>query len=186
MRSKALTQIAVLALVATIGLVGCKKKTQPPTGPVGPGSGVTDNTTPPPINSTDISGTSGTGSGERPILSTSDLEKRGLFAAVYFDLDSAVIKSAEKNKLGDVAAALKGNSKKLVVEGHCDERGTEEYNRALGERRARAAQTELEKLGIDASRISTISYGKDKPVELLHDAAAWSKNRRCEFVIVGQ
>jgi peptidoglycan-associated lipoprotein len=107
-----------------------------------------------------------------------------MFPTVYFDYDSAVIKTSEKKKLAAVAAALKGNSKKLVVEGHCDERGTEEYNRALGERRARAAQAELVSLGIDASRISTISYGKDKPVDLGHDASAWGKNRRCEFVLI--
>jgi peptidoglycan-associated lipoprotein len=72
------------------------------------------------------------------------------------------------------------------VEGHCDERGTAEFNRALGERRALAAREELVKQGADGSRITTISYGSDRPADMGHDEAAWSKNRRCEFVVVNQ
>jgi peptidoglycan-associated lipoprotein len=67
------------------------------------------------------------------------------------------------------------------VEGHCDERGTAEYNRALGERRAGAAREELVRMGVEAERITTISYGKDRPADPGHDEASWAKNRRCEF-----
>jgi peptidoglycan-associated lipoprotein len=88
--------------------------------------------------------------------------------------------------LETVAAYLKANPGKLVVEGHCDERGTAEYNRALGERRAIAARNELVKLGVDTGRVSTISYGKDRPADPGHDETAWGKNRRCEFVVVNQ
>jgi peptidoglycan-associated lipoprotein len=84
-----------------------------------------------------------------------------------------------------VADWMKSNpGKKLVVEGYCDERGTAEYNRALGERRAQAAREELVHMGVDPSRISTSSYGSDRPADPGHDEAAWAKNRRCEFAIV--
>jgi peptidoglycan-associated lipoprotein len=112
--------------------------------------------------------------------------QHGQFAAVLFDYDSARIRPSEISKLEAVAAYLRSNPGKLVIEGHCDERGTAEYNRALGERRALAARDELVKLGIEASRMSTISYGKDRPVDMGHDEAAWAKNRRCEFVVVSQ
>jgi peptidoglycan-associated lipoprotein len=107
------------------------------------------------------------------------------FAAqtVYFDYDSAKIKPSEVSKVEAVASALKSGSQNIVVEGHTDERGTAEYNRALGERRAQAAREELIHLGVAASRITTISYGKERPVDPTHDDTAWSRNRRAEFVI---
>jgi peptidoglycan-associated lipoprotein len=74
----------------------------------------------------------------------------------------------------------------VTIEGHCDERGTAEYNLALGERRAAAAQSYLAALGIPASRIKTVSYGKEFPFDPGHDEAAWAKNRRAHFVITGK
>jgi peptidoglycan-associated lipoprotein len=104
---------------------------------------------------------------------------------VYFAFDSAAVRKSEKANLEAVAAALsKDSSAKLLIEGHCDERGTEEYNRSLGERRALALRGALAKLGVDPSRIRTISYGKDKPVDPGHDESAWAKNRRGEFVLL--
>lgn len=104
---------------------------------------------------------------------------------VYFDFDRAAIKSSEKSKIETVAAYLKGNSSAAVkVEGHCDERGTEEYNRSLGDRRALAVREELIRLGVMPERIDTISYGKDRPVELGHNEAAWKKNRRGVFILL--
>ena len=82
--------------------------------------------------------------------------QRGQFAPVYFDYDSARIKPSEMSKVEAVANTLKGNTKKLIIEGNTDERGTAEYNRALGERRAGAAREALIRLGIDTSRISTV------------------------------
>ena len=189
MRSKVLTNTIVLALVATLSLVGCKKKPFPPTGPTGSGPGGVDNSNPQPISGVDIpgGGTGGTIStaGSRPLIGAGDLDShRGQFTPVYFDYDSAKIKPAELPKVKTVVESLKGNSKKLIVEGHCDERGTAEYNRALGERRAQAALAELKRLGIDASRLSTISYGKEHPLEPGHDDTAWSRNRRAEFLIL--
>jgi peptidoglycan-associated lipoprotein len=104
---------------------------------------------------------------------------------IHFAFDSAVIRSSEQANLQSVAQALAADSNtKLLIEGNCDERGTEEYNRALGERRALAAREALAKLGVDPMRIRTISYGKDKPVDPGHDEAAWAKNRRDDFVLL--
>jgi peptidoglycan-associated lipoprotein len=104
---------------------------------------------------------------------------------VYFDFDSSVLKGSEKPKVSAVADYLKANSTKAVrVEGNCDERGTEEYNRSLGERRALAVREELIRLGIDPTRADTISYGKDKPVAQGHDESAWKQNRRDDFIVL--
>jgi peptidoglycan-associated lipoprotein len=104
---------------------------------------------------------------------------------VYFDYDSSVIKSSEQPKVAAVADYLKANPSKAVrVEGNCDERGTEEYNRALGERRALAVREALVGLGIDPTRVDTISYGEDRPVDPGHNEAAWKKNRRDDFVVL--
>jgi peptidoglycan-associated lipoprotein len=71
----------------------------------------------------------------------------------------------------------------VTIEGHCDERGTDEYNIALGERRANSAKRYLVNLGVDSSRLETVSYGEEKPVDSGHNEAAWKKNRRAHFVI---
>jgi peptidoglycan-associated lipoprotein len=106
---------------------------------------------------------------------------------VYFDADSSTIKVSEKPKLSAVADYLKANSANGVrVQGHCDERGTEEYNRALGERRALALREELIALGIAADHVDTVSFGKDKPADPGHTEAGWSKNRRGVFVVLTQ
>jgi peptidoglycan-associated lipoprotein len=104
---------------------------------------------------------------------------------VYFDFDKSAIKSSETSKLDEVSAYLKNNPENAIrVEGNCDERGTEEYNRSLGERRSFAAREYLVRLGIDAGRIDTLSNGKDKPAEMGHNEEAWAKNRRDEFVLL--
>jgi peptidoglycan-associated lipoprotein len=104
---------------------------------------------------------------------------------VYFDFDSSVIKASEKSKVSAVADYLKANPGKAVrVEGNCDERGTEEYNRALGERRALAVREELIRLGIEPTRADTISYGEDRPVDPGHDESAWRLNRRGDFIVL--
>jgi peptidoglycan-associated lipoprotein len=115
------------------------------------------------------------------------LVDRGAFAgnAIHFDYDKSVVKASEVGKLQPVIAALKAAPQNhLEVEGHCDERGTEEYNRALGERRALAIRAQLIKSGIAPNRISTISYGEDKPAALGHDEAAWARNRRGELLLL--
>src|SRR2546430_17203524 len=106
---------------------------------------------------------------------------RGPQRSTFFP-DRTVFRSSEKAKLEAIATQLKSNPAAAVrIEGHCDERGTEEYNRSLGERRAQALREELAHLGIDPNRVGTISYGEDKPVAGGHDESAWKKNRRGEF-----
>jgi len=110
-------------------------------------------------------------------------QKVAALPTIYFEFDSFSLSSAAKEALGMAAQWLKANPKqKIQVEGHCDERGTTEYNLALGERRANSVKEFLSKKGVGASQLSTISYGSERPVALGHDEAAWAKNRRCEFV----
>jgi peptidoglycan-associated lipoprotein len=104
---------------------------------------------------------------------------------IHFAYDSAAVRDREQANLQAVASALNSNpGTKLLIEGNCDERGTEEYNRALGERRALAARQALAKMGVDPARVRTISYGKDKPADPGHDESAWSQNRRDDFVLL--
>lgn len=105
--------------------------------------------------------------------------------AVYFDYDSSVVKTGERPKVAAVADYLKANPAHAVkIEGNCDERGTEGYNLALGERRALALREHLAQVGVDPSRVETASFGKDKPVATGHDEAAWKLNRRGDFVVL--
>ena len=95
-----------------------------------------------------------------------------------------MIQSDEKAKVSAVADYLKANGQDAVeIEGHCDVRGTEEYNRSLGERRALAVREELIRLGVDASRVDTVSFGEDRPADPGRDESAYRKNRRGEFVL---
>ena len=104
---------------------------------------------------------------------------------VYFDFDKSTVKPGEVTKIERVASGIKGLAGKgLRIEGHCDERGTEEYNRSLGERRALAVREALMRAGVDSNLIDTISYGEDRPVDPGHNEAAWSKNRRGEFIVI--
>ncbi|ACV68868.1 peptidoglycan-associated lipoprotein Pal [Desulfohalobium retbaense] len=103
---------------------------------------------------------------------------------IYFDFDSFELKPDARDVLQDKAALLDDNpGYKMIIEGHCDERGTQEYNLALGERRARAAYEFLILLGIDANRLQIVSYGEERPAVEGSNEAAWAKNRRCEFKI---
>jgi peptidoglycan-associated lipoprotein len=105
------------------------------------------------------------------------------FKDIYFEYDKVTLSPEAKehlNKLGEWL--LKNNSVQVLVEGHCDQRGTAEYNLALGERRAHAAKKYLVQLGVNGDRVSTISYGKERPVDPGNNEAAWSKNRRDHFL----
>jgi peptidoglycan-associated lipoprotein len=106
---------------------------------------------------------------------------------VFFNYDKAGIRDDQKAALNENVGWLKVNTgAKLLVEGHCDARGTAEYNLALGERRAKAVKDYLVAAGIAADRISTISYGKERPFVLGQDESAWKWNRRAHFVLQGQ
>jgi peptidoglycan-associated lipoprotein len=104
---------------------------------------------------------------------------------IYFDFDKSNLKNDTTATLDKNAEWLSKNSTaKIRIEGNCDERGTIEYNVALGERRANSAKQYLIKLGVGADRLSTISYGKEKPLDPGHNEAAWTKNRRDDFRVV--
>lgn len=104
---------------------------------------------------------------------------------VHFDTDKYAIDSESQGILRSQAQWLgRYPGKSVTIEGHCDERGTREYNLALGERRANAAKNYLISLGVDGSRINTISYGKERPVALGSDEAAWARNRRAVTITV--
>ena len=104
---------------------------------------------------------------------------------IYFDYDSSELKSDAQDILSKKAAWLKANGDyKLKIEGNCDERGSTEYNLALGARRAEAAAKFLNALGISSDRITTVSYGEEKPAVEGHTEAAWAQNRRDEFILI--
>jgi peptidoglycan-associated lipoprotein len=104
---------------------------------------------------------------------------------IYFDYDRAIIRDDARAVLDGNAAWLKKfRTAKILVEGHCDERGTEEYNLALGEKRAKGAQDYLLSMGIASDRIKIISYGKSQPINPGHDESAWQMNRRAQFLVI--
>ena len=111
-------------------------------------------------------------------------EKSSLFADIHFDYDKSFIREDAKPALAKVSDYLKKNSgAKVQIEGHCDERGTAEYNMALGARRAESAKKYLLSLGVKGGALSTVSYGKEKPLDPGHTEDAWAKNRRGHFVL---
>ena len=198
MKVSKLTYLLVIALALTFASTGCRKRptnvTNIPggTGKVGEGlpkgmpdtKGRTATPEPPPF-----SDPAPGGGNQSPKWSDPNNfdEDRGALAAntIRFDYDSAVVKGSEKSKVEAVVAYLKANpTVGLRVEGNCDERGTEEYNRALGERRALAARELIVTSGVGADRVVTVSFGKDKPEASGHDEAAHAINRRDVFVVL--
>jgi peptidoglycan-associated lipoprotein len=192
---KAVRSIAMLvASAALVTAVACGKKTPPvarPLPPPPPPSNATPPARPPappeparepvsvpaePVRDDAISS-----------ASLDDLNKNSPLKPVYFELDSSELSAANQKALDDNAALLKRYpSWAVTVEGHCDERGTAEYNLALGERRAIAARAYLVSLGIAADRLRTVSYGKEFPFDPGHEETAFAKNRRAHFVITSK
>jgi peptidoglycan-associated lipoprotein len=194
MKLTRLTNLLVIGLVVSFAAVGCRKK---PVGveniPNQPLAHVPDVGTLPPIEP----GTGDSGIGMDDSTTMQPLADPGSHAGwtenpeafraniVLFGFDSSSIRSEEKAKVAGVAEYLRANPRDAVrVEGHCDERGTEEYNRALGERRALAVREELIRLGIEPNRVDTISFGEDRPADMGHDENAWRLNRRGEFILL--
>lgn len=104
---------------------------------------------------------------------------------IYFDFDSFILTANARETLSrNAQQMMKEGSVNVQIAGNCDERGSDEYNLALGEKRAKAAMNYLTTLGVPADRLSTISYGKEKPIDPGHDEAAWAKNRNDQFTII--
>jgi peptidoglycan-associated lipoprotein len=119
--------------------------------------------------------------------SLDDLNRNSPLRPVFFEYDSAELAPEGQRVLDENATVLKRfPTWAITIEGHCDERGTAEYNLALGERRAVAARAYLVSLGISGARLRTVSYGEEFPFDPGHDEAAWTKNRRAHFVITGK
>ncbi|MCY4524475.1 MAG: peptidoglycan-associated lipoprotein Pal [Halobacteriovoraceae bacterium] len=126
----------------------------------------------------------GTGNSGLDINDDSDSGNISPIETVYFAFNSASLTSKAKGKLKTTAEFLDANKEvQLQIEGHCDERGGVQYNLALGERRARSVKRYLTSLGIASGRLSTISFGKEKPITDGHEEDAWSQNRRGNFVV---
>ena len=106
---------------------------------------------------------------------------------IFYDYDKADLRSDARDVLSANASWLKSHPSVLfTIEGHCDERGTAQYNLALGDRRANAAKEYLVSLGVDAGRIKTVSYGKERTFATGHDEDSWAKNRRAHFVVTAK
>ena len=170
--------LILISLFLFTYLIGCGKKPglKPAVEPTKTGTETkTDEATGEPIQDEDVMSESG------------DWDSKLKLGRIHFEFDRYRLTDEAKEVLADNARVLKNNSKvRILIEGHCDERGTVEYNLALGERRAQVARDYLLELGIPAGRISIISYGKERPLEFGQSESAWSKNRRDEFVVVIQ
>jgi peptidoglycan-associated lipoprotein len=122
--------------------------------------------------------------GSDPAQATQIAEQKGWIRDAFFDFDSTVIPAPSQQNLQVSAKWLEAHPRvHVLIEGHCDERGTERYNLALGDRRAYEAKEYLAVLGVNADDVRTISYGKEKPFDTGHDESAWSKNRRAHLVL---
>lgn len=181
-----ITLLAALFVATT----ACPKKPPAPT-PTPPPAYTPSNTTP----TTDLPGPSTaptTDPTEKAVpKSLQDLQKefeaKGLLGDVFFDYDRAELRDEAKSRLAKNADFMKSHGEfSFTIEGHCDERGTNEYNIALGQRRAAAAVEYITSLGVPASRFKTISYGEERPFCTESNDGCWQNNRRARFVITGR
>ena len=189
--TKKRTAAALIGLMFFAG--ACHKQKPPVARPTPPPVAGTPTPTPadkPPTPPEPVSETAAVPPEPTPIesnLSLDEINKNSPFQPVFFALDSYQVDGTGQQALNADAAILKKNGNWVItIEGHCDERGTAEYNLALGEKRALAAKTYLVSLGIPADRLRTVSYGKEFPFDPGHDESAWSKNRRAHFVVTSK
>jgi peptidoglycan-associated lipoprotein len=185
--------LLVLVLLMTVVVAACKGKAKPPVArPMPPPTNVTETPPPsPPEPPRPIAEPIPVPAMPEPdaITNTSidDLNRNSPLNPLFFELDSSDVSGDGQKVLQANAAVLKKYpTMQVTIEGHCDERGTAEYNLALGERRALAAKNYMVSLGIPADKIKTVSYGKEFPFDAGHEDAAWSKNRRAHFVITAK
>jgi peptidoglycan-associated lipoprotein len=171
-----LSSVTLVALILTFLFVGCAKE-EPPPPTVEPPPRPAAPPPPPPSPPPPPPG---------PSISQQAFQEFQN-QDIYFDFDKYDLRTDARATLDRKASFLNQNSSvRVQIEGNTDERGTAEYNLALGERRANAAKQYLTTAGISAGRLSTISYGEERPLDPGHNEAAWAKNRRDHFVITGQ
>ncbi|MGH7458842.1 MAG: peptidoglycan-associated lipoprotein Pal [Longimicrobiaceae bacterium] len=176
-------RLLLIALVCSVGWVGCKKK-PPAEGPAPDPEGAARVVNP------DSAARADSLAEARRLATVREAERaraeEALSERVYFDFDSNLLSSEAQEKLRVKAEIMRMNpSVRLRVEGHTDERGTTEYNLALGQRRAEAARAFLVRHGVSPERISTVSYGKERPIADGSNESAWAMNRRDDFAIIG-
>ncbi len=176
----------VLVMVAAFGLAGCGKKTPPPAPAPPPVAPPTPPPAPEPTRPPEVAPQIDEYTRLKQ-TSVEELERMGLFADVRFDYDSADLRDSDRAVLSKTAELLKRyDFLTISVEGHCDERGSVEYNLALGERRAKAAYDYVVSLGVPAARLKTISYGKEVPLCSEASESCWARNRRAHFTVTGK
>jgi peptidoglycan-associated lipoprotein len=165
-------RVGILPLILVAALLGCAKKQAP--APATPPPAPEAAPTPPP---TPVA-TPTPAPAPTPQVTSAD------FQPAFFDFDSYTLREDARTALDRDAKLVRDNAAiNLTIEGHCDERGTAEYNQALGEKRAQAARDYLVAAGINASRLQIVSYGKERPFATGHDEASWQQNRRANFVV---
>ena len=182
---------AAVALVLAVGVVGCGKKKPPVARPIPPPPPPTEQPVTPsePAPPTAEAPPPPAPVAEDAIAAGSldEINKNSPLKPVFFGLDASEVDAAGQKVLEANADVLKRYpSWQISIEGHCDERGTAEYNLALGERRALAARNYLVSLGVTADRVKTVSYGKEFPFDPGHTESAWAKNRRAHFVVTAK
>ncbi|MEF3168679.1 MAG: peptidoglycan-associated lipoprotein Pal [Deltaproteobacteria bacterium] len=164
--------------VTAVGLTGCAKKTVKTEAPC---------TTPVTSSSDSLAGATEEDKGIRYAENISEGRTSGPMLPVYFDFDQYTIRSDMVSRIEGNATFLKDNPEvRVEIQGNCDERGTNEYNLALGEKRAMSAKKYLMNLGVRGDRIDTVSLGEEAPLDPGHDEAAWKVNRRDDFVIISR
>lgn len=183
--------VCVLLLTALVAACGKKPPVARPLPPPPPPSGSTSGTRPPappePVAEPTIVPQEPVRDDRITSASLDDLNRNSPLKPAFFDYDSSELTAEGQRALNDNSGLMKQNPTWTVtIEGHCDERGTAEYNLALGERRAVAARAYLMSLGVSADRLRTVSYGKEFPFDPGHDENAYAKNRRAHFVITAK
>jgi len=194
MRIRSVSSAVVLGVTLASLVVGaCGTKKPPVARPLPPPPPITTPPAPPPpppagpIQETPVVPAPAVVEDPMATRSIDDLNRDSPMRAAFFDYDSAELSAEARAVLDTNAATLKKYASwAITIEGHCDERGTAEYNLSLGERRSVAVQSYLVSLGIPAGRLRTVSYGKEFPFDPGHDEAAWAKNRRAHFVITAK
>jgi peptidoglycan-associated lipoprotein len=184
-------QLMILAVVMTVAIGACAKKQPPIARPMPPptntGTAAAGNPPPPPTPIAEPVAVPPMPDDSIAGKSLDDLNRDSPLRPLFFELDSSDVSSEGQKVLQENAAIMKKYPAwQITIEGHCDERGTAEYNLALGERRALAARNYLVSLGIPADKVKTVSYGKEFPFDPGHNDSAWSKNRRAHFVITAK
>ena len=186
-------KLMILAVLMTIVVGACSKKQPPVARPMPPpavdpnaAGGTAPPPPPQPVNEP-VPVPPMPADDNISAKSIDDLNRDSPLKPLFFALDQSEVSAEGQKVLQDNAAVMKKYPTwSITIEGHCDERGTAEYNLALGERRAIAAKNYLVSLGIPADKVKTVSYGKEFPFDPGHDDGAWSKNRRAHFVITAK